>query len=54
MKKIDKQFKMNSVHEYIDTFYNPVRIHSHCSYLLLHNFEKQYAERKKAEKTLVG
>lgn len=42
------------VFEYIDTFYNTVRIHSHCGYLSPNNFEKQYAERKKAEKTLVG
>ena len=30
------------VFEYIETFYNTVRIHSHCNYMSPNNFEKMY------------
>ena len=30
------------VFEYIETFYNTVRIHSHCDYMSPNNFEKLY------------
>lgn len=30
------------VFQYIDTFYNTVRIHSHCGYLSPNEYEKQY------------
>ena len=30
------------VFEYIETFYNTVRIHSHCDYMSPNNFEKMY------------
>ncbi|WP_242861578.1 IS3 family transposase [Cellulosilyticum ruminicola] len=31
------------VFEYIETFYNTVRIHSHCNYMSPNEFEKLYA-----------
>ena len=30
------------VFKYIETFYNTVRIHSHCDYMSPNNFEKLY------------
>ncbi|WP_334298926.1 IS3 family transposase [Roseburia faecis] len=30
------------VFEYIETFYNTVRIHSHCDYMSPNDFEKMY------------
>ena len=30
------------VFEYIETFYNTVRIHSHCNYMSPNDFEKMY------------
>lgn len=30
------------VFEYIETFYNTVRIHSHCDYQFPNDYEKQY------------
>ena len=30
------------VFEYIETFYNTVRIHSHCGYLSPNEYEEQY------------
>ena len=30
------------IFEYIDTFYNTVRIHSHCDYLSPLNYERRY------------
>ena len=30
------------VFEYIETFYNTVKIHSHCDYMSPNNFEKLY------------
>ena len=32
------------VFEYIEAFYNTVRIHSHCNYISPDQFEKLYAE----------
>ncbi len=37
----------NLIFEYIETFYNTVRIHSHCDYMSPNDFEKLY-ERVKA------
>ena len=46
------RFKINNydeakslVFEYIETFYNTVRIHSHCGYLSPNQFEKNYIEQ---------
>ena len=33
------------VFEYIEAFYNTVRIHSHCGYRSPSEYEKQYLER---------
>lgn len=33
------------VFEYIETFYNTIRIHSHCDYLSPDHFEKLYLEK---------
>lgn len=30
------------VYEYIEAFYNTVRIHSHCDYMSLEQFERLY------------
>lgn len=41
------------VFEYIDAFYNTVRIHSHCGYISPDAYEQQYYNRlKQAEKTV--
>lgn len=43
------------VFEYINGFYNTVRIHSHCQYLSPDNYEKQYFKsQKKLQSLLVG
>ena len=36
------------VFEYIETFYNTVRIHSHCDYQSPNDYEKQYELQKKS------
>lgn len=38
------------VFEYIETFYNTVRIHSHCDYMSPNDFEKLYENLKKKDK----
>ena len=38
------------VFEYIETFYNTVRIHSHCDYMSPNDFEKLYENLKKEDK----
>ena len=38
----DYEHAYNLVFEYIDTFYNTTRIHSHCDYLSPLNYEKKY------------
>lgn len=39
------------VFEYIEAFYNTVRIHSHCNYISPDQFEKLYAETQKVIET---
>lgn len=39
------------IFEYIETFYNTIRIHSHCGYLSPNEYEEQYL--KKLEKYAV-
>ncbi|MDD3138498.1 MAG: IS3 family transposase [Lachnospiraceae bacterium] len=42
------------VFQYIETFYNTGRIHSHCGYLSPNEYEKQYKrELEKLEKEAV-
>ena len=38
------------VFEYIETFYNTVRIHSHCNYMSPNDFEKLYENLQKEDK----
>ena len=38
------------VFEYIETFYNTVRIHSHCDYMSPNDFEKLYEKLQKEDK----
>ena len=33
------------IFQYIETFYNTVRIHSHCGYLSLNEYEEQYLKK---------
>ncbi len=33
------------IFEYIETFYNTIRIHSHCGYLSPTEYEEQYLEK---------
>ena len=43
------------VFEYINTFYNTIRVHSHCAYLSPDQYEKQYVDRaEKADRQLAG
>ena len=42
------------VFEYIEAFYNTVRIHSHCDYMSPDEFEKLYAEVQKTSNKLAG
>lgn len=43
------------VFEYINTFYNTIRIHSHCGYLSPDQYEKKYLDHKTiAEQQLAG
>ena len=41
-KIFDYRHAYRLVFEYIETFYNTVRIHSHCGYLSPDDYEKQY------------
>lgn len=42
------------VFEYIETFYNTVRIHSHCNYMSPNDYERLYYQYQQKEITLVG
>lgn len=42
------------VFQYIETFYNTVRIHSHCGYLSPNEYESVYKKRLEEVKLLVG
>lgn len=46
----DCQYAYRLVFEHIETFYNTVRIHSHCDYLSSDQYEGQFLE--KLEETL--
>lgn len=43
-KIFDYNHAYKLVFEYIETFYNTVRIHSHCGYLSPNDYEKKYME----------
>lgn len=42
------------VFQYIETFYNTVRIHSHCGYLSPNEYERLYEQELKKTERLVG
>ena len=44
-KIVDFQHAYKLVFEYIESFYNTVRIHSHCNYLSPNHFEDLYLEK---------
>ena len=46
---IDYSHAYRLVFEYIEAFYNTVRIHSHCGYDSPSEYEKQYPDRKERE-----
>jgi len=49
----DYQHAYKLIFEYIDTFYNTVRIHSHCGYVSPELYERQYYSRlKEREKSV--
>ena len=39
------------IFEYIETFYNTVRIHSHCGYLSPNEYEEQYLKNLETDVT---
>ncbi|MGK4255468.1 IS3 family transposase [Bifidobacterium pullorum] len=54
-KIMDYKHAYRLVFEYIETFYNTVRIHSHCGYLSPDEYEKHYwKELLKLEQKLAG
>ncbi len=42
------------VFEYIETFYNTVRIHSHCGYLSPNEYENVYEQKLSKMEKLAG
>lgn len=52
-KIFDYNHAYKLVFEYIETFYNTVRIHSHCGYLSPNDYEREYMEKieKKTRQT---
>lgn len=44
-KILDYEHTYKLVFEYIETFYNTVRIHSHCGYLSPNEYEDRYYSR---------
>ena len=53
-KILDYKQTYRLVFEYVEIFYNTKRIHSHCEYMSLDEFEKLYEQNLKAEMQLVG
>ena len=48
-KILDYKHAKKLVFEYIETFYNTVRIHSHCGYLSPNNYEDKYYAKNTKE-----
>ena len=46
-KIIDYKHAYRLIFEYIETFYNTVRIHSHCDYTSLNDYERKYENELK-------
>ena len=53
-KILDYKQAYRLIFEYIETFYNTKRIHSHCDYMSPDEFEKLYEQALKAEMQLAG
>ena len=51
-KILDYKHAHKLVFEYIETFYNTVRIHSHCGYLSPNEYEKEYRKKRKNLETI--
>ena len=52
IKNYDHAYKL--VFEYIETFYNTVRIHSHCGYLSPNEYENVYEQKLNKMEKLAG
>ena len=52
IKNYDHAYKL--VFEYIETFYNTVRIHSHCGYLSPNEYENKYEQKLNKMERLAG
>ena len=52
IKNYDHAYKL--VFEYIETFYNTVRIHSHCGYLSPNEYENAYEQKLNKMEKLAG
>ena len=52
IKNYDHAYKL--VFEYIETFYNTVRIHSHCGYLSPNEYENEYEQKLNKIEKLAG
>ena len=44
IQNYDEAYKL--IFEYIETFYNTVRTHSHCNYQSPNQYEKNYAKKQ--------
>ena len=53
-KIVDYNHAYRLIFEYIETFYNTVRIHSHCEYVSPNEYEQKYWKRLKAEELQEG
>lgn len=53
-KKYNYDHAYRLVFQYIETFYNTVRIHSHCGYLSPNEYENVYKKRLKEVEQLAG
>ena len=52
IKNYDHAYKL--VFEYIETFYNTVRLHSHCEYLSPNEYEDVYKQKLDKIERLAG
>lgn len=53
-KIFDYNHAYKLVFQYIETFYNTVRIHSHCGYLSPNEFEEEYQKKLKKMELIAG
>lgn len=43
--KFDSTYAYELIFEYIETFYNTIRIHIHCGYLSPNEYEEEYLKK---------